>query len=91
MKQQSSSATIIAKWVHQLSTIPEGQEIDGVKGGVVTKVWHGSLQEKTEGFDPMDQMEGGWNATFALLVGNAEWAKKVPYLLKKFTVSLTHV
>jgi hypothetical protein len=45
------------------------------------------LQEKTADFDPKEQMEGGWNATFAMQVAKPEWASALPYKLKKFIVS----
>jgi len=84
VKQQSETATKLADWLHQLSKVPEGQELDGVKGGIVEKVWHPSLQEKTAEFDPKEQMEGGWNATFAIQIGKAEWAGAIPYKLQRF-------
>lgn len=46
-----------------------GREVDGVPTGLIETVWHSSLQGKNErGWEPSQQMEGGWNATFAILV-----------------------
>jgi len=84
VKQQTESATFLAEWLDRASKIPEGQEWDGIKGGVIEKVWHGSLQEKKWDFDPKTQMEGGWSATFALMVSRADWATAIPYKLKRF-------
>jgi hypothetical protein len=37
----------------------------------VTKVWHSSLQEPdARGFDPKNQMTGGFNATFSIEVSS---------------------
>ena len=65
--RQSESATILAGWLNQVAQTPEGQSFDGVPGGMIKKVWHSSLQGiDSRGFDPKKQMEGGWNATFAM-------------------------
>ena len=67
--RQSATATALASWLNQIANTPKGQSYDGVPGGIVTKVWHSSLQDRdASGFEPSKQMEGGWNATFALLV-----------------------
>lgn len=69
--RQSASGTEIAQWLHKATLVPEGQESDGIPGGVVTKVWHSSLQGTDKrGFNPASQMEGGYNATFSILVGS---------------------
>lgn len=66
--RQSESGTEIAQWLSK-AIIPEGQEYDGIPGGVITKVWHSSLQETdARGFNPSVQMEGGFNACFSILV-----------------------
>jgi hypothetical protein len=66
---QSATATVLVKWLNSATTIPAGQSFDGIPGAVVTKVWHSSLQTKdVRGFQPAKQMEGGWNATFAIFV-----------------------
>jgi cystathionine gamma-synthase len=67
--RQSENATILAQWLEQVAKTPKGQTFDGVPGGVVVKVWHASLQGKdARGWEPRQQMEGGWNATFSILV-----------------------
>jgi cystathionine gamma-synthase len=67
--RQSQNATILAKWLDAVSKTPNGENFDGVPGGVVTKVYHTSLQGKNaRGWEPSQQMEGGWNATFSILV-----------------------
>jgi cystathionine gamma-synthase len=69
--RQSETAKLLVDWLHSLTSIPKGVEIDGISGGMITKVWHSSLQKKNaRGFDPAEQMEGGWNATFAILASN---------------------
>ena len=69
MPRQSQSATDLAQWLDKLTKIPVGQEWDGVPGGLVKKVWHSCLQAKTATWDIKKQMEGGYNATFSILVG----------------------
>ena len=66
--RQSASATEVAQWLDK-AVVPEGQEFDGIPGGMITKVWHSSLQgTDSKGFNPASQMEGGYNATFSILV-----------------------
>lgn len=68
--RQSATATALASWLNQIANTPKGRSYDGVPGGIVTRVWHSSLQGRdASGFEPGKQMEGGWNATFAILVG----------------------
>lgn len=67
--RQSASATELAQWLNSVAQTPVGQEYDGVPGGILSQVWHSSLQGiDARGFDPKIQMQGGWNATFAILV-----------------------
>lgn len=68
MPRQSQTATALAEWFEQLSKVPAGQTWDGVPGGLVYKVTHSKLQAKTASWDVAKQMEGGWNATFSILV-----------------------
>ncbi|KAF8076285.1 Cys/Met metabolism PLP-dependent enzyme-domain-containing protein [Lyophyllum atratum] len=83
--RQSATATTLAQWLKSIASTPKGQSYDGVPGGVLTKVWHSSLQGKdSRGFDPSKQMEGGWNATFAILLDNREYATHFPHLLRYF-------
>ncbi|KIJ69056.1 hypothetical protein HYDPIDRAFT_105627 [Hydnomerulius pinastri MD-312] len=83
--RQSASATEIAQWLSKAVSVPEGQESDGIPGGVITKVWHSSLQGTDErGFNPASQMEGGYNATFAILLARREQAETFPHSLEYF-------
>lgn len=69
--RQSASATDLAQWLNSVSKTPVGEIYDGIPGGTIYKVWHSALQGPDEhGFDPKTQMQGGWNATFAILVRN---------------------
>ncbi|KZP15276.1 PLP-dependent transferase, partial [Athelia psychrophila] len=75
--RQSESATIIAQWLAKGG--------DGIPEGVVAKVWHSSTQEKDErGWLPNEQMEGGWNATFSILLSTQEQAQFLPHSLEYF-------
>ena len=68
--RQSASATVLALWLDSIAKTPVGKTYDGVPGGVLKQVWHSSLQGvDSRGFDPKKQMQGGWNATFSILVG----------------------
>ncbi|KAG6855102.1 hypothetical protein C0991_006031 [Blastosporella zonata] len=87
--RQSESATILAGWLSSISTTAKDQYFDGVPGGVVTKVWHSSLQGKdARGFEPKSQLTGGYNPTFAFVLEKPEYAAHFPFLLKYFVVSL---
>jgi cystathionine gamma-synthase len=69
--KQSQTATALVQWLAQLAQAPQGKTFDGVPGGVIVKVYHSSLQGKDErGWEPSQQLEGGWNATFSILVCN---------------------
>src|ERR1700727_225908 len=69
--RQSANATGLANWLHFAASTPNGQTFDGIPGGLISKVWHSSLQEKdSRGFQPQQQMEGGWNPCFAILVSH---------------------
>jgi cystathionine beta-lyase/cystathionine gamma-synthase len=83
--RQSASGTEIAQWLHKATLVPEGQESDGIPGGVVTKVWHSSLQGTDKrGFNPASQMEGGYNATFSILLARLAQADALPHTLEYF-------
>ncbi|KAG6837547.1 hypothetical protein H0H93_007728 [Arthromyces matolae] len=83
--RQSESATILAAWLQSISSTPNGRTFDGVPGGIVAQVWHSSLQGKdSRGFDPKQQLTGGWNPTFAILMAKPEYASHLPHLLKFF-------
>lgn len=83
--RQSKTSTGLAEWFKRASEIPKGQTWDGVPSGVIVKVWHSSLQPATKDFDPKAQMEGGFNATFSILLRDAQTAnlltQKVKYLV----------
>lgn len=71
--RQSESATELARWLQEIASTPVGQSFEGIPGGLITRVWHSSLQGKdARGFEPSKQMEGGWNATFAIYVSHLE-------------------
>lgn len=83
--RQSENATELARWLQEFSSTPVGQSFEGVPGGLITKVWHSSLQGRdARGFEPSKQMEGGWNATFAIQLSKPEYAKYLPHKLKYF-------
>lgn len=70
--RQSATATALAQWLNSVASTPVGQMYEGIPGGLVIHVWHSSLQGKdARGFDPKTQMEGGWNATFSILVSQS--------------------
>ncbi|KAJ7781343.1 pyridoxal phosphate-dependent transferase [Mycena metata] len=74
------------EWLHKIVLTPEGQTFDGVPGGILTQVWHSSLQAKdARGFDPSVQMTGGWNATFSIELSKAQYAAWFPHSLEYFT------
>ncbi|KIM65351.1 hypothetical protein SCLCIDRAFT_1212521 [Scleroderma citrinum Foug A] len=82
--RQSASATEVAQWLDK-AVVPEGQEFDGIPGGMITKVWHSSLQgTDSKGFNPASQMEGGYNATFSILLSKVEYADALPHALEYF-------
>ncbi|KAF8974209.1 Cys/Met metabolism PLP-dependent enzyme-domain-containing protein [Flammula alnicola] len=83
--RQSASAAILAQWLDSVAKTPAGKIYDGVPGGILTHVWHSSLQGVDErGFDPSKQMQGGWNATFAILLAKPEYALELPHILHYF-------
>jgi hypothetical protein len=70
--RQSETSTALAQWLSSASAKSAGESFDGIPGGLIAKVWHSSLQKKdARGFDPKTQLEGGWNATFAILVSSS--------------------
>jgi len=79
--RQSESATALAAWLNQFTSVPAGQEVDDVPGGLVIRVQHASLQDKT-GFDPATQLTGGYGATFAIMLRTAAQAKSLPHRLE---------
>jgi hypothetical protein len=84
VKQQSETATALATWLHQLAqNAPNrGDSYDKAPGGVVSRVWHASLQGAhgvggdfsplgaltgSKAHEQSPQMTGG-SGTFAILV-----------------------
>lgn len=68
--RQSENATKLVQWLQSVSTTSVGKTFEGIPGGLVTKVFHSSLQKPgpVRSFNPGQQMTGGWNATFSILV-----------------------
>jgi hypothetical protein len=58
----------------------------GIPGGLVVRVRHASLQDKTK-FDPATQLTGGYGATFAIILAEAAQAKALPSRLHYWIVS----
>ncbi|TFK28830.1 cystathionine gamma-synthase [Coprinopsis marcescibilis] len=83
--RQSESATEIARWLQGIVSTPVGQCYDGIPGGTVTKVWHSSLQGKdARGFEPSQQMAGGYPATFSIMLRDGDLAQNFQFALKYF-------
>ncbi|KAF9264516.1 cystathionine gamma-synthase [Marasmius fiardii PR-910] len=78
--RQSKTATVIAGWLRNvIEETKSGQAYDGVPPSVLSKVYHSSLQQPDErGFDPKNQMEGGYNATFSIVLSDIYYAKHLP-------------
>ena len=66
--RQSATATELAQWLYKLSSTREGETWDGAPGGLIARVWHSSIQASEASWDIAKQLEGGWNATFSMLV-----------------------
>lgn len=80
--RQSENATILAQW---LSKAAGGKGHDGIPAGLIEVVWHSSLQGKdAKGWEPSQQMEGGWSATFSIAMYNQQHSTQLPHLLKYF-------
>ncbi|KAE9410373.1 cystathionine gamma-synthase [Gymnopus androsaceus JB14] len=83
--RQSATATALVQWLKSVESSPENSSFDGIPGGILKKVFHSSLQEvNSRGFDPSKQMEGGWSATFSILMSTPEYAKALPFLTQYF-------
>ncbi|KAE9410372.1 PLP-dependent transferase [Gymnopus androsaceus JB14] len=83
--RQSATATALVQWLKSVESSPENSSFDGIPGGLLKKVLHSSLQVvDSRGFDPSKQMEGGWGATFSILLSTPEYAKALPFLTKYF-------
>ena len=66
--RQAETGTKLAQWLNKIALTPPEQEFDGVKGGIVNKVWHSSIQAETVDWDIKAQLDGGQHATFSILV-----------------------
>ena len=68
--RQSQTGTAIAQWLNLASG---GNSHDGIPAGLIDIVHHSSLQKPdAQGFTPDKQMEGGYNATFGIIVGHPQ-------------------
>ncbi|KAJ7699987.1 Cys/Met metabolism PLP-dependent enzyme-domain-containing protein [Mycena rosella] len=86
LPRQSETASALVEWLHELASTPAGQSFEGIPGGVLTHVFHSSLQgTDPRGFDPSTQMTGGWNATFTVQLSKPKYAAWFPHSLKYFT------
>jgi len=64
--RQSQTGTALANWLKFASG---GNAHDGIPAGLIEVVHHSSFQEPdSQGFTPEKQMEGGYNATFSIIV-----------------------
>lgn len=84
---QSATALALASWLTKISETPEGQDFDGVPGQIVTRVWHGGLQDGGKWIGEGKQMPGGGPATFSFMASKPAYAKWLPFSLSLFTVS----
>jgi len=70
--RQSQTGTAIANWLKFASG---GNAHDGIPADLIEVVHHSSLQgPDAQGFTPDKQMEGGYNATFAIIVSQVRAA-----------------
>ena len=68
--RQSQTGTVLANWLDLASG---GNAHDGIPAGLIEIVYHSSLQKPdAQGFTPDKQMEGGYNATFAIIVSRVQ-------------------
>ncbi|KAL0579012.1 hypothetical protein V5O48_003007 [Marasmius crinis-equi] len=78
--RQSENATALAKWLQAIvEETASGQPYDGVPPGVLKQVYHSALQQTdAHGFHPKIQMEGGYNALFAITLTDVKKARHLP-------------
>ena len=70
--RQSQTGTALANWLKFASG---GNAHDGIPAGLIEIVYHSSFQKPdAQGFTPEHQMEGGYNATFSVIVSRAQAA-----------------
>ena len=68
--RQSQTGTALAQW---LSLASGGKSHDGIPAGLIDIVHHSSLQKPdAQGFTPDQQMEGGYNPTFGIVVSRSQ-------------------
>jgi len=80
--RQSQTGTAIANWLKLASG---GNAHDGIPAGLIDIVYHSSFQKPdSQGFTPDEQMEGGYNATFAIIMTTVEYARALPHTLEYF-------
>ncbi|QRV87718.1 Cys/Met metabolism PLP-dependent enzyme [Ceratobasidium sp. AG-Ba] len=82
--RQAANGTALAQWLHRVSQTPIGQSWDGVRGGVIKRVWHATLQDERDQEWIKKQMPGGGPACFAVLLEDPNEARLLPHLLKLF-------
>ncbi|KIJ37385.1 hypothetical protein M422DRAFT_781742 [Sphaerobolus stellatus SS14] len=82
--RQSETATALAAWLQKFTTLPSGESLEGVPGGLITTVYHASLQDKSK-FDPTTQLTGGFSPTFSFVFSNVAQAKAFPHRLHYWT------
>jgi len=81
--RQSQTGTALANWLKFASG---GNAHDGIPAGLIETVYHSSFQEPdAQGFTPEKQMEGGYNATFSIIMATIEDACAFPHALKYFS------
>jgi len=80
--RQSQTGTALAQWLNLGSG---GNSHDGIPAGLIDIVHHSSLQKPdAQGFIPDKQMEGGYNATFGIIMATIDYARELPHTLKYF-------
>ncbi|KAG7097068.1 hypothetical protein E1B28_004455 [Marasmius oreades] len=84
--RQSETATALVQWLQSVvKETSSGKAYDGVPAGVISQVHHSSLQQPdARGFHPKTQMEGGYGATFAIILSDIVYAKRLPGQTKYF-------
>ncbi|KAJ3573873.1 hypothetical protein NP233_g2152 [Leucocoprinus birnbaumii] len=83
--RQSETATALAKWLDSVRDTPKDQTFEEIAGGLIRKVHHSSLQgTDARGFNPQNQMLGGFNATFGIELATVDLASRLPHFLELF-------
>ncbi|CAE6462854.1 unnamed protein product [Rhizoctonia solani] len=82
--RQAASGEALAQWLHKVSQTPVGETWDGVRGGIIKRVWHATLQEQDQEW-VKKQMPGGGPACFMIMLEDPNEARLLPYLLELFT------